>query len=200
MSERARKQPAPSAIAYSVIVADPPWAPRDKLPGKTRGAARQYDVLPTPKICSFLVDSDIAVADSALLYLWRLASMQRDALDVAEAWGFDVKAEVVWRKLTKTGKPWFGMGRYVRNSHETCLIAARGRAASLVASHSVRSEFPAPVPVDAAGRYIHSAKPERFWTDIVEPMTTGYGLEIFARQRRLGWDAIGNQLPLPEAA
>lgn len=180
---------------YSVIVADPPWAPRDKLPGRSRGAAQQYPVMPTPAICTFLVDRDIRAASSALLFLWRLASMQHDALAVAAAWNFEVKAEVVWRKLTKTGRPWFGMGRYVRNSHETCLIAARGRAVKLVASHAVRSEFAARVPVDADGKYIHSAKPDEFWTEIVETMTTAHGVELFARKRRLGWDAIGNQLP-----
>lgn len=180
---------------YSVIVADPPWSPRDKLPGKTRGAARQYPVMSTPAICSFLFNHDIRPATSALLFLWRLASMQHEALTVALAWGFEVKAEVVWLKLTKNHVPWFGMGRYVRGSHETCLIAARGRASQLVASHSVRSAFSAPVPVDENGRYIHSAKPDEFFTDIVEPMTTGDGIELFARKRRPHWDAIGNQLP-----
>jgi len=185
--------------AYSVIVADPPWAPRDKLPGKTRGAAKQYRVLSTPQICSFLVDNSVRVADNALLFLWRIASMQRDALDVALAWGFDVKAEFVWRKLTRTGKPHFGMGRYVRNGHEVCLIGARGQAAKLIASHSVRSVFEASVPADADGKIIHSKKPEAFWTEVVEPLTTGYGIELFARTRRLGWDAIGDQLPAQEA-
>lgn len=186
--------------AYSIIVADPPWAPRDKLPGKTRGAAKQYSVMRTSDIMCFLVDHKISIADDAILFLWRIASMQRDALDVAEAWGFDVKSEAVWRKLTKTGRPHFGMGRYVRNGHETCLIAGRGRSAALIADHSIRSVFEAPIPTDADGRYIHSTKPEVFWTDIVEPLTTGRGIELFARTRRLGWDAIGDELPKSGAA
>jgi N6-adenosine-specific RNA methylase IME4 len=186
--------------AYSCIVADPPWAPRDKLPGKTRGAAKQYDVMRTSDIMCFLVDRKISVADNAILFLWRLASMQQDALDVVNAWGFEVKSEVVWRKLTKHGRPHFGMGRYVRNGHEVCLIAARGRATSLITSHSVRSVFDAVAPSNSKGRAIHSQKPEEFWTEIVEPLTTGYGIELFARRRRFGWDAIGDQLPALEAA
>lgn len=188
---------------YSVIVADPPWAPRDKLPGKTRGAARQYQVMSTSQLIG-LADVNIAgelrimgeaIADNAILFLWRLASMQQDALDVATSWGFDVKSEVVWRKLTKRGLPWFGMGRTVRASHETCLVCIRGRASKIIVSKSVRSVFEARVPTDENGRYVHSAKPDEFWSEIVEPMTTGYGLELFARTRRLGWDAIGDQLP-----
>lgn len=183
--------------AYSVIVADPPWSPRDKLPGRG-GAAKNYRVLTVEQICSFLVDNRIDVANDALLFCWRLASMQQEALDVCRAWGFTVKSECIWRKLTRTGKPHFGMGRYVRAGHETCLIAARGRATKLIASHSVRSVFEAPVPVNADGGIIHSAKPEAFWTDVVEPLTDGtggYGIELFARSRRLGWDAVGDQLP-----
>ena len=191
--------------AYSVIVADPPWAPRDKLPGKGRGAAKNYGVLPTPAICSFLVDNQVRVADSAILFLWRLASMQQDALDVAKAWGFEVKSEVVWRKTTSGGRPHFGMGRYVRNGHETCLIATRGRAAAMVNSHSVRSVFEAQTLVDRSGRAIHSAKPRVFFDQVVEPLVGRPSpllpcIELFARCRRDGWDAIGDQLPATEAA
>ncbi len=186
--------------AYRCIVADPPWAPRDKLPGKTRGAARQYPVMRTANVMAFLVDQQIAVADDAILFLWRLSSMQQDALDVAKAWGFDAKSEAVWQKLTKRGLAWFGMGRTVRASHETCLICVRGRASMVVVGKSVRSTFAAPVPVDADGRYVHSAKPDAFFTQIVEPLiglpyVGGPCLELFARRRRARWDAIGNQLP-----
>lgn len=197
-------------MSYVCIVADPPWAPRDKLPGPTRGAARQYPVMSTDAIVA-LADVNVAgelriygepVANDAILFLWRLASMQQDALDVVHAWGFDVKSEVVWRKLTKRGLPWFGMGRTVRASHETCLVSVRGRASKVIRAKNIRSTFAAPVPVDADGRYIHSAKPDAFFDDVVMPLVGNVKrLEIFARTRRPGWDAIGNQLPpLKEAA
>jgi N6-adenosine-specific RNA methylase IME4 len=192
---------------YRCIVADPPWMPRDKLPGKTRGAARQYDVLPTSDICAFLDTHEVAVADDAILFLWRLASMQQDALDVARAWGFDVKSEIVWQKLTKNGLPWFGMGRTVRASHETCLICVRGRASRLIVGKAVRSTFTAMVPFGPDCKYIHSAKPDAFFRCVVDPLVgqphaggAGPYLELFARKHRDGWDAIGNQLPVRERA
>jgi N6-adenosine-specific RNA methylase IME4 len=205
---------------YSCIVADPPWAPRDKLPGPTRGAAKQYPVMSTGDICELgsmriiprpdgsrrrlahttLVYGEEVSAD-AVLFLWRLASMQKDAIAVVEAWGFTVKSEVVWQKLTKRGLPWFGMGRTVRASHETCIVAVRGRASKVIRAKNIRSTFAAPVPVDSEGRYIHSAKPTEFFSQIVEPLVGDVPrLEIFARTRRPGWDAIGNQLPALEAA
>lgn len=191
-------------MSYVCIVADPPWAPRDKLPGPTRGAAKQYPVMSTPEIWG-LADVNVAgelriyrepVAKDAILFLWRLASMQADALAVATSWGFDVKSEVVWQKLTKNGLPWFGMGRTVRASHETCLVAVRGRASKVIRAKNIRSTFSAPVPVDDEGHYIHSAKPDAFFDDVAMPLVGDVPrLEIFARTRRPGWDAIGNQLP-----
>lgn len=191
--------------AYRCLIADPPWAPRDKLPSKSRGAARQYPVMRTADIMAFLVEQSIAVADDAILFLWRLSSMQQDALDVAKAWGFDVKSEVVWQKLTVNGLHHFGMGRTVRASHETCLVCVRGRASKLIRGRNVRSTFAAKMPVNAAGALIHSAKPPEFFTQVVEPLiglphVSGPCLELFARTRRFGWSAIGNQLLASEAA
>lgn len=211
---------------YRVIVADPPWMPSDKLPGNSRGSARQYPVMATPAIASYIESQEIRIAESAILFLWRLSSMQRDALDVARAWGFRDLSEEVWTKLTKSGLPWFGMGRTVRGSHETALICVRGSASDVIASNAVRSSFPARVPTyqvgdpdigriyldedgepvcDKRGRikrvevgdYIHSAKPDEFFSQIVHPLVGSIGprLELFARRRRPGWDAIGNQLP-----
>lgn len=185
---------------FRCIVADPPWAPRDKLPGKSRGAAKQYPVMSTDKVVSLAAVSrkgplrvmDQLVSEHAVLFLWRLASMQEDALRVAEMWGFRAVSEIVWQKLTVNGKPHFGMGRTVRGSHETALICIRGRSSKVITSHRVRSVFAAPVP-SINGRPIHSAKPDEFFA-IVEELCAGPRLELFARKRRDGWRQIGNQL------
>jgi N6-adenosine-specific RNA methylase IME4 len=174
---------------YVCVVADPPWKMGDSLPGKTRGASKQYVCLPVHEIMRFPLP---AIADDAILFLWRLSAMPQEALDVLKAWGFKPKSEIVWEKLTKTGKPWMGMGRYVRAAHETCLVATRGRFK--VASKSVRSRFSAKVPVGPDGKYIHSAKPDEFYA-IVEALVNGQKVEMFARRRRPGWCARGNELP-----
>lgn len=200
-------EPAPRRRAQPrirVLCADPAWMPKDKLPGPTRGAERNYQCIPTQEICfmaarprrEYTGMSVPPLADDAILFLWRLASMPHDALQVAEAWGFRVVSEIVWLKRTKNGLPWFGMGRTVRGAHETALIAVRGRSSKIVRCRSIRSTFEAPVPVDpATGRYIHSAKPEIFYTDIVQRISAGPYCEMFARQRRRGWLSLGNQLP-----
>ena len=168
-----------------VIVADPPWKFGDSLPGKTRGAAKQYSVLPLKEIETFLAERPaIRIADDALLFLWRVSAMVPEAYAVARAWGFEPKAEIVWRKLERSGVVHFGMGRTVRNSHESCLIARRGKA--IVRDHSVRSIFDAPIGA-------HSEKPEAFFR-MVERLAPGPYLELFARRARPGWTCLGDEL------
>lgn len=185
---------------YPVVVADPPWRFADKLPGTGRGAARRYDVMRTPDICRLVLPP---IADDAHLFLWRVSSMQQDALDVARAWGFVVKSELVWIKRTKNGAINFGMGRHVRLGHEVCLICVRGRGAGILnrSQRSVFGELDALAQLDDAGGGEfnapigeHSAKPDEFY-DIVRALVPGPRLELFARTRREGFDPIGNQLP-----
>lgn len=189
---------------YDVILADPPWQMRDALPGKTRGASKQYPTIHTNDLLLFLEQHEITPATDALLFLWRLSAMQLDALRVIKAWGFVDKSEFVWRKLTHRRNPHFGMGRYVRMGHETCIIAARGKAQRLIQSRSVQSVFEAPMPLDENGRKIHSAKPDEQFTQVIEPLIGGADrwrcIELFARRRRQHWDAIGNDLPERSAA
>lgn len=170
-----------------VVVADPPWKFDDKLPGRGRGAAKHYSVSHHSTIASLALPP---IAKDAVLFLWRVAAMQQEALDVAKAWGFTVKSELVWVKTTTTAadpssaKLAFGMGRQVRHCHEVCLIATRGKAPPR--SRSIRSVLFAPI-----GK--HSAKPDTFYS-LVEAMHEGPYLELFARRHRPGWECIGNEL------
>jgi N6-adenosine-specific RNA methylase IME4 len=167
-----------------VIVADPPWQFSDKLPGDSRGAEKNYACLTKHDIRDIVHDASLGHGN-CVLFLWRVAAMQPDALDVAAASGFDVKSELVWEKLTKHGKPHFGMGRYVRASHEVCLIAVRGRA--FPECRSVRSRFAATVRE-------HSRKPDAFYAIVERMYPSSRKVELFARQRRDGWECHGNQL------
>lgn len=186
-------------MAFKVLCADPPWKFGDQLPGEGRGAEKNYPCMTVEQICSMELPP---LEENAWLFLWRVSSMQQEALDVVKAWGFIVKSEIVWEKLTKHGKPHFGMGRYVRASHETCLLAVRGRVQPAV--RNIRSRFAAPCPTDAAGRVIHSAKPEHFYREIVEKLVPGGPFaEMFARRFRDGWVSLGNELgddPMLDAA
>lgn len=168
-------------MTFKVLVSDPPWLFGDNLPGPKRGARSHYSCMSVAQICAFGIPP---MAPDSLLFLWRVASMQQEALDVAKAWGFKPKTEIVWHKLTRTGKTHFGMGHYTRAAHETCLVCVRGRPK--IKSRSVRSIFSAPVG-------IHSEKPGAFFS-LVEQLSDGPYVELFARRHRVGWRCIGNQL------
>lgn len=168
-------------MRYRALVADPPWRFKDQLPGDTRGAAKQYQTMSVEEICRFPLPP--MYLDSTL-FLWRVAAMQKEAMSVLDAWDFQLKAELVWKKLTPRGKRHFGMGHHVRNEHEVCLIATSGRPATL--DRSIRSVFEAPI-----GR--HSEKPDAFY-EIVERMREGPYVELFARRQRAGWTCYGNEL------
>lgn len=167
----------------SLLMADCPWRFRDRLPGKGRGAAKHYACMSVDELCSLRLPTE-GDRDS-VLFFWRVASMQEEALRVIKAWRYSVRSELVWQKTTRTGKPHFGMGHYVRASHETCLIAVRGSA--LPAVHDQRSTFSAPVGV-------HSAKPDEAFriAERMYPRATYY--ELFARRIRRGWIQSGNEL------
>ena len=170
---------------FKVITADPAWSFSDKLPGKSRGAENNYQCMTLQDIKDFpLLPHD----KDCYLFLWRVSAMVEEAYEVCRAWGFAPKSEIVWQKLTKNGKHWFGMGRHVRASHETCIVATKGRPKPKV--RNIRSTFSASV-----GR--HSEKPEEFY-DIVEKMCEGSYLELFARRHRPGWVCLGNELEQPK--
>lgn len=169
---------------FRCVVADPPWPFGDKLPGARRGAANNYKLMSIDDICALALPP---ITADAYLFLWRVASQAEEAYRVGRAWGFVPKSEVVWQKLTKHGKPWFGMGRHVRASHETCIVFVRGKPQRLNAR--TRSTFSAP-----AGR--HSEKPAEFYS-LIEALAPGPRVELFARAERPGWTCIGDELPTP---
>ena len=183
--------------AFDVIVADPPWKTTDKNANGKRGAQLKYSCMPTADICQMQLP---VISEDAWLFIWKIACMPVDAYQVAKAWGFIVKAEIVWQKLTKNGAPHFGLGHYTRGSHETCIIATRGKVKP--SNRGVRSIFAAKMPVEPAitkkskpaTKYIHSAKPDEFYK-LVEKLT-GPGLarvEMFGRRQRRGWTVLGNE-------
>ena len=82
-------------------------------------------------------------------------------------------------------KPRLGLGVYIRNASETCLFATKGR--SPVKTHSQPNWMFCP-------QLSHSEKPgEQF--AIIERLSDGPYLELFARRRQPGWDCWGFEAP-----
>lgn len=169
---------------YGVILADPPWAFRlysDK--GDAKSPQSHYDCMSLGAIKALPVAS-LAAPDCAL-FLWATAPMIREALAVMDSWGFAFRTMGAWAKQSKTGRKWaFGTGYCFRSAAEFFLLGVRGKPR--VQSRVVRNLIVAPVRE-------HSRKPDDLH-DMAAALYPGPRLELFARERRAGWDAWGNDV------
>ena len=174
-------------MKYRTIVADPPWFyERSGGLGGKRAAASNYPTMTNAEIAALPIEAE--ADDNAHLYLWvtnpRLFQEAGDACgprDIMTAWGFRYVTLLTWHKL---GAP--GMGWYFRGDTEHVMFGVRG---DLRIPPEVResNHF-------AARRQEHSRKPDRFY-ELVERVSPGPYLELFARRRRFGWDVWGNEAP-----
>jgi N6-adenosine-specific RNA methylase IME4 len=183
---------------YQVIYADPPWQFDNHNTGGnlSSGAGQKYDVMTVEDICNLPV-KDITDKDCAL-FMWWVSSMPEEALQVMKAWGFTLKTMTGfdWVKRTKYGKLHFGMGFWTRQGSEHCLIAVKGHPKRIDAGIRAILETEAPdleTVIDAEVEE-HSKKPYKVRIDIVELMGDVPRIELFARERALGWDSWGNGL------
>ena len=159
---------------YSTILADPPW---DVDQRGNYGAIKHYELMSVEEIKAMPV-ADLATTD-AHLYLWVTNGTMPHGFDVLEAWGFRFRSIFTWIK------PKLGLGNYLRNSTEHVLFATRGKAPVLFKAQPSWGFFP---------MQEHSHKPEEFHK-IIERMSPGPYLELFARRRQPGcWDVWGNEI------
>jgi len=174
-------------MKYRTIVADPPWRyQKDTSMGAKPGAAEaHYQTLSMREIAALPVRN--LADENAHLFLWvtvpRLYGDRGDRsftpVDVMEAWGFEFKTMLTW---VKSGSP--GMGWYFRGQTEHILFGVKGHLPILPAIRQPNYLV--------APRSGHSGKPDAFG-DLVEQVSPGPYLELFARRQRLGWDTWGNE-------
>ena len=199
-------------MKYDIILADCPWNFEvwNQDTGNGRSPSNHYQTLSVDEICKFPV-ADLA-SDNCALFFWVVWPRLFDAQTVIKAWGFEYKTlGFEWWKLNKLwdrtwtpvldvlkGYRWlerlffFGLGYYTRANSEPCLLAVKGDMP--VAVHNERNFIIAPIRK-------HSQKPDEQYGKIERLYPGRRYLELFARQRRPGWDAFGNEvqdsIPMP---
>jgi N6-adenosine-specific RNA methylase IME4 len=173
-------------MKYRTIVADPPWTPEL---GGTWGARidkgrpqRFYET----QALEWIKGLDVPAAAQAHLYLWAITPHVDWGFEVARAWGFEPLTMLTWKK------PGLGTGRFRCNT-EHVIVARKGPRHGnpfgqgenyAQATEGTLFEWP-------RGR--HSEKPDAF-LDLVEELSPGPYLEMFARRQRLGWDVWGDEV------
>lgn len=167
---------------YGVILADPPW--RFATRGKLGPKAAPYAVLSLVDLCRLPVWT--IAADDAVCVMWTIQTHIDQALQVLGAWGFAYKTMGTWAKTSSTGKKWaFGTGFIYRNAAEFYIVGTKGRPKQV--SKSVRNLIIEPVRE-------HSRKPDRMYRDLEALYPKARKIELFARARRRGWAAWGDEL------
>lgn len=182
VKKRIQKEKAQSVPTgtYNVILADPPWQYDNT--GLEGAAINHYDTMAVPELCDLLTTIELGVSDNAVLFMWVTAPMLDVAMEVVNAWGFDYKTNIVWHKLQNGS----GLGHYVRVEHELLLICTRGSFTPLT-KHPISSILATPLRE-------HSRKPDESY-EIIERLYPDCSyIELFARTKRDGWDAWGNEV------
>jgi len=193
-------KPFPQAEGgFTTICADPPWPYNTSKTGKfampkpledigqVGVESMGFPIMELEEIQNLPIKQ--VIAKNAHLYLWTTNSFMEQAYAVARAWGFKPTTIITWVKVKKDDPttPSMKTGYWFRGATEHCLFATRGSL----------PKPPIAIPTAFMHSRIaqHSAKPESFYTDIVETVSPGPYLELFSRTRREGWNVWGNQLP-----
>ena len=165
----------PDVPKFKCIYADPPWN-RSQL--GHWGAVQHYPLMSLDRIKNMPV-ADLADND-AFLWLWTTNAGIEDALEVIKAWGFS------YRSIYHYIKPRMGLGRILRNSSESILVATRGKPEVKFKGQMNWGIYPVTK---------HSEKPREL-ISVIERICDGPYLELFCRRRPAStekWYCWGNE-------
>lgn len=122
----------------------------------------------------------------AHLYMWVTNKYMPDFADIIKGWGFKYSTTHTWAKNMMGG----GLGGAYKINSEFLIYATRGslkaKATFPGTWHNVKRDYKNGFPQ-------HSKKPEYF-RKMIESVSPGPYLELFARQQVAEWDCIGFDL------
>ena len=185
---------------FRCIVADPPWDHSDGIGFSFSGTRHkygwgrntqdkihkiQYSVMTLAEIGALPV-AECADKD-AILYLWTTSRFLEAAHGVVRKWGFKPSTVLVWCKPPNQG---LCGGTFLSNV-EFIVTAKRGKPNATGKVGSRWFKWPRKY---TNGHMDNSFKPEAF-QDMVETVSPGPYLELFARRARPGWTVWGNEVP-----
>lgn len=170
---------------YKTILIDPPWQmdKRGGIPlngGKWKSPLyEKYKSMSKEEITNLPINQ---LSDKECdLFLWTTHTFLVDALEIMEIWGFKYHCLITWDKMA--GFTMYGFHRRT----ELCLYGYKGR----LGIRQKGISFPLLITEKSKK---HSQKPNCLYVHI-ERKTNPPRLELFARNRRQGWDVWGLEAP-----
>jgi len=174
---------------YKLILADPPWrqfqAGRKKVRPNSSGGELPYKVISLEEIKEHLRKMVKQTEEDSILFLWTIDKYLFEAQKIAEELGYKLHARMVWNKVT--GIPACFTIRY---GHEYLLYMYKGKLTKVATEErgKIHSVFTEQVKK-------HSQKPEISYQIIERLYPNCEKIEMYARQRRNGWDSWGDEVP-----
>jgi N6-adenosine-specific RNA methylase IME4 len=171
-----------AAHSYDLIVIDPPWPFATwSAAGQDKSPSAHYRVMTLAEIMALPVRG--LLKNNAVVLLWTTGAMLAQAFAVMQAWGITYKTNLMWRKVTRTGKVRMGCGFWARTMHEPVLLGTVGKPRKITL----------PSCFDGIARE-HSRKPDEFYQMITERTPDLRRADLFAREKREGWDCWGDEV------
>lgn len=173
---------------YKTIYADPPWKYGKWGMGSEKCLLKQYQREPTPLPYHWMSMEEIKGLpvnklsdENCELYLWTTQKYLPDSFEVLKSWGFKYCQTLTWCK-----KPMgTGQGGVYCPTTEFLILGRKGKMPNIKRIDITWWE--------TKRQNKHSKKPE-FFQDMIEVVSESPRIELFARHRRLGWDAWGDEV------
>lgn len=157
---------------YDVIVIDPPWDVPFHTPYQTILAT---DIAQMP--LKSIMNKDCVV------FIWTPNSQLETALSISRGWGLRYKQLVTWCKS-------YGLGRPPYTATEHVIMATKG---SPKRPHIEYEGYTLFNWLYTKKKPKHSEKPDCFY-DLIDKIFNGEKIDLFARKKREGWDAWGDEI------
>ena len=171
---------------YDLIVVDPPWQIKKVThPARPNQICMDYPLMPFEEIKKLPIER---IAESkSWCFLWATQKWLFKARDILDSWGFKYLLLMTWKKLAgrSEGMPLYGF----RWNSEFILVGYKGKIPLWVKGAPL-------IKACFEGINIrHSQKPKEFY-DAIQNLGQKR-IDLFARKKRPGWDAWGNEVMGP---
>jgi len=172
-------------------LADPPWSYYGDQ-GKWGAAAKFYETMTDQELLDFTLVSEV-LRPRGILFCWATSPRLDFALQCIRNWGLTYRGVAfVWVKTKKDGTPIGAQG--VRPSITKPLCEFVLAASRVAKGRPLPLHDEGIVQTVLAPKGEHSEKPNQVQDAIDRMYPNADKLEMFARRRRRGWLAWGNEL------
>lgn len=173
---------------YQIIYADPPWiikkGGKKNVRPNSSGKELDYPTMNLIDVEQVLFNATLLAESNSNLFLWTIDKYLFEAQKIAEHLGYKLHARMIWNKVT--GIP---ASFDIRFGHEYLLWLYKGKLRPVTKNErgKIHSVFTEQVKR-------HSQKPEIAYQIIERLYPNTTKLELFARNKRTGWDVWGNEV------